>query len=634
MARQAWRDLLPFPDRAGLTWRVALLCALVAAVAMVYRVPEAAIGCYLVIFLARPDGAECVGQGIGLIILAGIVVLSMAPLIAATADEPLLRIAILALLSFVFVFLGAASQLGETGSIIALVIVFVLTLVDQLPAGEIATRGLLYAWQMAAMPMVLMIVFNLVFGTSPHRLLRRTVAERLTAAAEALSLPPDTAPERLAAPLAEGIDADGQKVTLARLFHTAPSAEVTWLSGAARTSYQLLLAVAALPSGMTAETRAALAEHCRMAAGRVAAGQRPPAPLPQTAPDTGAGSPQDTAAPAAATAALTAQEAAVTAALAGLARDDGGTDTVAPKPAFLAADAFTNPDYQRYALKTTAAAVLCYVTYSLIGWTGIHTAMITCYVAALGTTAETVHKLALRIAGCLLGAGLGFLSILFVIPHLESVGGLMALVFLGILPAAWISAGSERISYAGVQVGLAFLLTILNGFAPSLDMAAGRDRIVGILLGNLVVYLIFTGIWPKSAVLDVQARLSRALSALARLAEREPAARAEAVDDASLVETEVEKARQHLLLLPFEPASQRPAPSRIARLDALIAEVRAALPVLLFTGAPSAETTALFARAADDVARGGSSLPDTGDGEGDRSGFAAQVRRIERLAAG
>lgn len=622
MARQAWRDLLPFPGRTGLTWRVALLCALVAAAAMIYKVPEAAIGCYLVIFLARPDGAECVGQGIGLILLASVVVLAMAPVIEVTADNPLLRIGVLALISFVFVFLGAASQLGEIGSIIALVIVFVLTLVDQLPAGEIATRGLLYAWQMASMPMALMIVFYLVLGTSPHRLLRRTVAERLAATADALALSSGAAARRLAAPLAEGIGADGQKVMLARLFHTAPAAEVTWLSGAARTSYQLLLAVAALPGGMKAETRAALAEHCRTAAQAVREGRRPPAPLPEATPETGTGAALDTAA-----------NTAVAAAFAGLARPDGGTGAVAPTPPFLASDAFTNPDYQRYALKTTAAAIICYLTYSLIGWQGIHTAMITCYVAALGTTAETVHKLALRIAGCLIGAALGFLSILFVIPHLESVGGLMALVFIGILPAAWVSSGSERISYAGVQVGLAFLLTILHGFAPSLDMAAGRDRIVGILLGNLVVYLIFTGIWPKSAVLDVQARLARALAALARLAAREPGERAQAVDDAALVETEAEKARQQLLLLPFEPASQRPAPNRIARLDRLIAEMRSVLPLLLFARERSPEITDNLARAAEAIVRSdGGDIPDTTDG--DSGVLSAHVRRIEQLAAG
>ncbi|MFG1317005.1 FUSC family protein [Xanthobacter autotrophicus] len=619
IARQAWLDLLPFPGRFAMAWRVSLLCALVAAVAMVYKVPEAAIGCYLVIFLARPNGAECVGQAIGLIILASVVVLAMAPLIQATADDPLLRICVIALTSFTFVFLGAASQLGEIGSIIALVIAFILTLVDSLPLGEIATRGLLYAWQMAVMPMALMIVFNLVLGTSPHRLLRQTVVERLEAAATALVLPPAETARRLEAPLAEGIDAAGQQVMLARLFHTAPTATVTWLSGAARTSYQLLLAVAALPAGLAQEARAALSEHCRAAAAAIRAGGRPPAPAAPAGP--------------------VGNEAlrTVQASLDGLTRPNGGTDAVAPKPPFLAADAFSNPDYQRYALKTTAAAVICYLTYSLIAWQGIHTAMITCYVAALGTTGETVHKLALRISGCLVGAAIGLFSILFVIPHLGSVGGLMVLVFFGVLPGAWVSAGNERISYAGVQVGLAFLLTILNGFAPSLDMASARDRVVGILLGNLVVYLIFTGIWPKSAVADVRDRMARVLAALSRLAALEPAARAAALDDAARVETEVEKAHEQLRLLPFEPASQRPAPAGIARLHALITETRALLPPLMFCpGQEQGEIAQRLSRASAQVSgtAGGAGADGAADAGPDAPGsLAARVRHIEQLAA-
>ncbi|MDQ0503269.1 FUSC family protein [Xanthobacter agilis] len=620
IARQAWQDLLPFPGRFAMTWRVALLCAIVAGVAMVYKVPEAAIGCYLVIFLARPSGAECVGQAIGLILLVSVVVLAMAPLIQATADYPLARIAVIALTSFAFVFLGAASQLGEIGSIIALVIGFVLTLVDQLPVGEIATRGLLYAWQMAVMPMVAMIAFNLVLGTSPHRLLREIVARRLRVAADVLEAPQARA--RLEGELAGGLADGDQQAMLARLFHTAPAAAVTWLSGAATASYRLLLAVAALPADLAADARIAFAGQCRAAARAVAAGARPMVadPEPAAGPTIGAAG-------------------MVRALLAGLAAPNGGTDAVAQKPPFLAPDAFSNPDYQRYALKTTAAAISCYIIYSLIDWQGIHTAMITCYVAALGTTGETVHKLALRIAGCLVGAMLGFASILFVIPHLDSVGGLMALVFAGVLVGAWVSSGNERISYAGVQVGLAFLLTILNGFAPSLDMDSGRDRIVGILLGNVVVYVIFTGIWPKSAVVDARARLARALVALSRLAAMAPAARLAATADAAQVEMEAEKAEGQLMLLPFEPPAQRPSAAVVARLAGLVEETRALLPALLFLPAPSAELSRRLADAAARVAPSGGCGDGPAVAAGDEDGGVAaglttRLHRIERLAAG
>jgi len=613
--RHAWSDLQPFEGRFGQAWRIALLCALVSGVAMMYQIPEAAISCYLVIYLTRPNGAYCVAQGLGIIVVATLAVASMAPLIQLTADLPMLRIAIIAAASFGFVWFGSISQLGEMGSIGGLVVAFILTLVDQVPAGQIVSRGLIDAWKMAVMPMVLMIAFNLVLGTSPQRLLRRAVVERLRAAAEALGKGAGRAAV-LDGPLGEGNAGHGQAVMLARLFHTAPAAEITWLSGAILTSYRLLLAAAALPAGVAADIREALAGRCRAAAEAIGAGTGLDAATPATA--TGL-RPLD----------------AANAALDGLARPDGGTDRKIPSPPFFAADAFTNPDHQRFALKVTGAAVTCYLIYRIIDWPGIHTALVTCYVVALGTTAETVHKLMLRIAGCLIGAAMGFAAILFVIPHLESVGALMLLVFCGVLVAAWVSVGSENISYAGVQVGLAFLLTILNGFAPSTSMESGRDRIIGILLGNVIVYLFFTGIWPKSAAEAVGERLRTALAALARIAAMPPAARDGATAEAEVVETETAAAGEQIELLAFEPADQRPEPARIADLAALAAEARALAPLLMFSD--EAETAAA-ARLAGAAARLGRDTAGTATAASDDAAPAgdipSRVGRIERLSTG
>ncbi|SCW39441.1 FUSC family protein [Ancylobacter rudongensis] len=606
--RAAWADLQPAPGRFAMTWRIALLCALVCGTAMLYKVPESAISCYLIIFLMRPNGAENVGQALGLIVLISLIVLLIAPIIQLTAEQPLLRIAVIAASSFAFLYLSSASQLGEIGAIIALVIAFVLTLVDQVPAGEIVTRGLLYAWQMAVMPMVMLAIFSMVLGTSPHRLLRETLVERLEAAALALS---GRGRHALHAALEEGLEASGKQVQLARLFHTAPSREISWISGAAATTYRLMLAVAALPAGLTDSVSA---QRCRAMAATLRRGGQP---MPDSAAGTAEGAPG-----------------AIRQALADLEKDNGGSALGAAKPPFLAPDAFTNTDHQRYALKTTAAAISCYLIYSLIDWQGIHTAMVTCYVAALGTTGETVHKLALRITGCLIGAMLGLGSILYIIPHLQSVGGLMALVFSGVLVAAWVASGSERISYGGVQIGLAFLLTILDGFGPSTDMDSARDRVVGILLGNLVVYLVFTQIWPKSAVADVRERLAKALAALARLATLDRAVRAQAVHDAALVETELARAREALALLAFEPRHQRPPEGHVRRLRRLVEEAGAVLPPLMFAESVPAETARRLAEAAAQVDRRdeGRSQPDAipmpGDDQSD-----ALARRTERIAA-
>lgn len=585
---RAIRDLYPFSGRFAMAWRIALLCALVSATAMLFKIPEAAISCYLVIFLMRPDASETIGQAVGLIGLATVIVALMAPLMTATMDSAFLRLMVMAAASFVMLYLSSATSLGETGAIIGLVIAFIMTLSSDVPAGIVASEGLMYAWEMAVMPMVLMIGFCLALGRGPHGLAAEQIADRLSAAADALDAADDE--EALDSLLAEGNDDLAKKVQTARLLHLVPSVRTRWLAGAIQTSYGLMLAVAAVPRDATT-ARTHLAAACRAAASAVTNRRQP------TVPD-GARSPSSPA------------EAIAWRALEGLATPNGGADPTPKKPPFLAPDAFTNPDHQRYALKTTSAAIICYLIYTGIGWNGIHTAMITCYVAALGTTGETVHKLALRIIGCLLGAALGVGAILFIIPHLQSIGGLMVLVFAGILVAGWVAAGNERISYAGVQIGLAFLLTILNGFGPSTDMSNAGDRIAGILLGNVIIYLIFTGIWPRSAIVAVRDRLEEALRALSRAAAVPPQMRADRIDDIATAAVALESAREGLFLIPFEPRRQQPDKSEVRRLAALIASAAALAPDIAVSDTDLGPLSERLARAA--AAFGGDGHPMAG----------------------
>jgi multidrug resistance protein MdtO len=196
---------------------------------------------------------------------------------------------------------------------------------------------------------------------------------------------------------------------------------------------------------------------------------------------------------------------------------EAAPDTQPPGPekksgGFFLPDAFTNPEHVRYALKTTAAAMFCYVLYLLLDWPGIHTIFITCYIVSLGTTAETVEKLTLRILGCLVGAASGIAAIVYLIPSVTSIGALMIVVFFGALVSAWVAAGSPRIAYAGFQIAFAFFLCVIQGSGPSFDMTTARDRVIGILLGNIVVFVLFTNVWPVS----VGKRIDPAIAALLR----------------------------------------------------------------------------------------------------------------------
>jgi uncharacterized membrane protein YccC len=167
-----------------------------------------------------------------------------------------------------------------------------------------------------------------------------------------------------------------------------------------------------------------------------------------------------------------------------------------PHKRLLAPDAFTNPAYVHFALKVTLAAMTCYIIYTGLDWAGIHTAFITCCFISLENTRATLHKGALRLAGCCVGGLLGFLSIMYLVPHMESIVSLVFLIGAVSALAGWVAAGSERIAYAGLQIALAFFMCILQGFEPDTDFDKIRDRLVGIVLGIAVTTLVFRYIWP------------------------------------------------------------------------------------------------------------------------------------------
>lgn len=578
-------DLAPFPFRGALTWRIALLCALVIGTAMMFGIFEAAISCYLVIFLMKPDAVVNIGTGIGLIVVVTVVVAAMVWLTNALVASPPVLMFVMALASFAFLYLGAASQLGEMGGIVGLVVAFVLSIVYMAPLGDAVTLGLRYAWYMVAMPMLWMVAFNLVLGLSPVRLLRGTLLWRLAETADAIASGTPARAAGLAERMREGNAAFLQQTVAVKILNLVARDAAGQLARDVRAGYRLMLAAAALPDDLAADRRTVLVDAIRSAAAAIEAGHAPAPPPP--APE-GAG-------PA---------EREVLAALGVLAGGAEPAPVASPKIPFFFPDVRTNPAYVRFALKTTAAAMICYLIYTGLNWQGIHTAMVTCYVAALGTTAETVHKLGLRIGGCLIGACMGMGSVLFIIPHLDGVGGLMVLIFLCLLPAVWVSTGPERIAYGGVQIGLAFLLTVIQGFGPGTSLESGWDRIVGILLGNVVVYLLFTRLWPMPVEQAARTALADALGALARIAALAPEQRPGAIADAARAVHAAGKAAELLDLLPYEPQGLRPAAATQARLLALVAAIPQQAGALYLSREPLAGTAARLEALAADIGAG------------------------------
>jgi multidrug resistance protein MdtO len=71
-----------------------------------------------------------------------------------------------------------------------------------------------------------------------------------------------------------------------------------------------------------------------------------------------------------------------------------------------------------------------------------------------------------------------------------------------------------------MQIAFALFLGILQGYAPATDLTVLRDRIAGILLGNIVITMVFSSLWPESASAAVRAVLAEALRAISDVIRR------------------------------------------------------------------------------------------------------------------
>src|SRR6266550_1656284 len=186
---------------------------------------------------------------------------------------------------------------------------------------------------------------------------------------------------------------------------------------------------------------------------------------------------------------------------------------------FFVSDAFTNPAHVHFALKVTFAAMFCYIFYMAIDWSGIHTALITCTFIALESTGATLHKGVLRIGGCVIGGALALFTIVFLMPHMDTIASLVVVVACASAIAGWVAAGSELISYGGLQIAFAFFYSVFQGYAPDTDLDNVRNRVIGILFGLVVTGLVFRYIWPERIIDRLRAALQQALRQLAQLLE-------------------------------------------------------------------------------------------------------------------
>jgi uncharacterized membrane protein YccC len=107
------------------------------------------------------------------------------------------------------------------------------------------------------------------------------------------------------------------------------------------------------------------------------------------------------------------------------------------------------------------------------------------------------------------------LVVVGVLPNLGSPASFLVVTTALFVAAAWIVSGSSRISYAGLQMAIAMAMVLINSLEPTIDLTLVRDRLLGILLGIVVMGGVDFTLWPVYAHLSVPRTLAAVLRRLA-----------------------------------------------------------------------------------------------------------------------
>ena len=461
------RELAPREGRAQAVLRIATACSITVAIAMVFQIPEPTYMAYIVFLISKDEISATVTAGVGAMVAVTLSVVLNLGLLLIDIAEPALRLPAMALATFVGMYSVRTFALGPISYLAGFLVVLVQTLVDDIPSPEKVTRLALWSWVVVLVPIATIVTVNLAFAPASRVLLGRTW-------------------RRILSELEAGLRSQISRADLARWREAAGPLLSKLNEAAARgesnlpvspSSVERLLEVVTilevLPEKRTGGESPAEVALQRALACMYEAIDQPVAPPAQAQ---------------------------------------------APKHKQLfVPDAFSNPAHWQFALKTTLAVMVVYITYTLLNYPSMRTSVVTCFFVALGSLGETMHKLTLRVSGAIIGGVVAGICIVWVLPHMTDIGQLCALVAVVSIGAGWIATSSERLSYAGMQIAFAFFLGVLQGYAPATDLSLLRDRVAGIVLGNVVMTLVFSTLWPESARARVRGFLGEALRAIAAL---------------------------------------------------------------------------------------------------------------------
>jgi multidrug resistance protein MdtO len=576
--------------------RIAAGSTITVVIAMIFQIPQPTYMAYIGFLISKDEKSATVTAALGGLAAVTLAVLLVLGLELIDTSEPALRLPLMAVATFVAMYTARTFALGPVSFLAGFVIVLLQSLVDDVSRTEALTRATLWTWVVIFVPVAVTIIVNLLFGQGSVAFMKRSVRKVLTEWQTSL------ANSDYRKSLSEW------RAQLLPMLETAQqSAKKGALTGritvpVIRALLDALVIFEALPDDLSSNLREELASRLRACSEAIESDAVPATPEPLAGNESSA--------------AVIAARSALSSLLSAIGRPIISPDKLetphAPRRLFVA-DAFSNPAHWQFALKTTMAVMISYASYTLLDWPGMRTAIVTCFFVALSSLGETVHKLLLRLSGAVIGGLSAGLCIVFVLPHLTDIGQLCLLIFAVSVGAAWVATSSELLSYAGMQIAFAFFLGILQGYAPATDLTVLRDRVAGILLGNIVITIVFSSFWPQSARSGIRAALADALRAIGALIRRpRDAAEARMRTVQALVRADNARTSSlfELRMLPSHARESRSVPD-VADVERLAgaAFVISTAPISRYTKAESTTRLAEWAEFAADNLASGQPLP-------------------------
>lgn len=508
-------ELAPYPGRLNLVLRVLLSSAVVIVTSLTLEVPILMLS--LIVVLAVTQANVLISRLVGIVAILGttLAIAITILLLKFTYDYPLLRIITASALFFGSVYMMRISKVGVVFFFVAIIVFFVQTFVDQTDNAELLVRAVLWLWVAIAYPTAVTLLINtLLLPVEPQCQLKAEIHRQFQAIdarlAYSLGSPGTLSPITLPA-VQKGA------LTLQKLlkfttmrdkgYRAEQAQHLAYIATVSRLYYaasELPLAPIS-PAPELVDALTDVRKACEALDSAIAADQPFLLPKPSTSKK------QDIV-----IAPITDMQSALEA-LADYETHPSPPPAPSEKMAIFVDDAFSNPVYVQFSLKTLLAVLVTYVFYNAADWQGVHTVMLSCLIVAQSSMGASARKGWLRIVGAVIGSVLALFMMVFVIPHIDTVVGVLMMTLPVVALATWMMAGSERISYAGFQIVVTFGLALLDNFSPAINLTEVRDRIIGVLLGVVVSMLIQTWIWPENEGQHARRSLADLLEAISKM---------------------------------------------------------------------------------------------------------------------